>query len=71
MNGQYVAYTFYKVDPAQVFTKDGWYGTNDLVRMDEDGHLWFHARRGLARRFRARARRVVLEIRRYRGSRRR
>lgn len=37
---------FYKVDPAQVFTKDGWYPTNDLVRMEEDGHLYFHARRG-------------------------
>ena len=37
---------FYKVDPSQVFTRDGFYPTNDLVRMEEDGHLYFHARRG-------------------------
>ena len=37
---------FYKVDPATVFTPDGFYPTHDLVRMEEDGHLYFVARRG-------------------------
>ncbi|RYG98270.1 MAG: long-chain fatty acid--CoA ligase, partial [Alphaproteobacteria bacterium] len=37
---------FYKVDPSKVFTSDGFYGTNDLVRMEEDGNLYFVARRG-------------------------
>jgi acyl-CoA synthetase (AMP-forming)/AMP-acid ligase II len=37
---------FYKVDPRQVFTPDGYYPTNDIVRIEEDGYLMFEARRG-------------------------
>jgi len=37
---------FYKVDPRQVFTPDGFYPTGDLVRIEEDGHLFFEGRRG-------------------------
>lgn len=37
---------FYKVDPRQVFTADGFYPTGDIVRMEEDGHLFFEGRRG-------------------------
>jgi acyl-CoA synthetase (AMP-forming)/AMP-acid ligase II len=37
---------FYKVDPRQVFTPDGFYPTGDIVRIEEDGHLFFEARRG-------------------------
>ena len=37
---------FYKVDPRQVFTPDGFYPTSDLVRLDADGYLYFVARRG-------------------------
>jgi acyl-coenzyme A synthetase/AMP-(fatty) acid ligase len=36
---------FYKVDPRQVFTPDGFYPTGDVVRIEEDGHLFFEARR--------------------------
>lgn len=37
---------FYKVERRKVFTPDGFYPTNDLVRIDADGHLYFVARRG-------------------------
>src|SRR3984957_3068260 len=37
---------FYKVDPRQVFTPDGFYPTGDIVRIEEDGHLFFEGRRG-------------------------
>jgi acyl-CoA synthetase (AMP-forming)/AMP-acid ligase II len=37
---------FYKVEPRQVFTADGFYPTNDTVRIDEEGHLFFEGRRG-------------------------
>jgi acyl-CoA synthetase (AMP-forming)/AMP-acid ligase II len=37
---------FYKVHRDMVFTKDGFYPTGDLVRIDADGYLTFVARRG-------------------------
>jgi acyl-coenzyme A synthetase/AMP-(fatty) acid ligase len=37
---------FYKLDPGQVFTSDGFYPTGDIVRIEEDGHLFFESRRG-------------------------
>jgi len=37
---------FYKVPREQVFTHDGFYPTGDLVRVDQDGYLYFIARRG-------------------------
>lgn len=37
---------FYKVDPAKTFTADGFYPTNDLVRIDADGYLFYVARQG-------------------------
>lgn len=37
---------FYKVPRDQVFTPDGFYPTKDLVRIDEDGYLWFIGRTG-------------------------
>jgi acyl-CoA synthetase (AMP-forming)/AMP-acid ligase II len=37
---------FYKVDPRAVFTPDGFYPTNDLVRIDADGYLFFIGRTG-------------------------
>jgi acyl-CoA synthetase (AMP-forming)/AMP-acid ligase II len=37
---------FYKIDPHQVFTDDGFYPTGDIVRIEEDGHLFFEGRRG-------------------------
>lgn len=37
---------FYKVDRCKVFTRDGFYPTKDLVRIDADGYLFFIARRG-------------------------
>jgi acyl-CoA synthetase (AMP-forming)/AMP-acid ligase II len=37
---------FYKVDPAKTFTPDGFYPTNDLVRIDEDGYLFYVSRMG-------------------------
>ena len=36
---------FYKVPREKVFTEDGFYPTGDLVRIDEDGYLFFVARR--------------------------
>jgi acyl-CoA synthetase (AMP-forming)/AMP-acid ligase II len=36
----------YKVDRRKVFTPDGFYPTNDLVRIDADGYLYFIGRRG-------------------------
>ena len=37
---------FYKVDRRDVFTSDGFYPTNDLVRIDADGYLFFVGRTG-------------------------
>jgi acyl-CoA synthetase (AMP-forming)/AMP-acid ligase II len=37
---------FYKVPREQVFTPDGFYPTKDLVRVDDDGYLWFVGRIG-------------------------
>jgi len=37
---------FYKVDRRAVFTPDGFYPTNDLVRIDADGYLFFIGRTG-------------------------
>ncbi len=37
---------FYKMDKAKAFTPDGFYPTNDLVRIDADDHLFYVARRG-------------------------
>jgi acyl-CoA synthetase (AMP-forming)/AMP-acid ligase II len=37
---------FYKLDPREVFTPDGFYPTHDIVRIDEDDYLYFEARRG-------------------------
>lgn len=37
---------FYKLPREQVFTEDGFYPTGDLVRIDEDGYLFFVARTG-------------------------
>ena len=37
---------FYKVDRREVFTPDGFYPTNDLVRIDADGYLFFVGRTG-------------------------
>jgi acyl-CoA synthetase (AMP-forming)/AMP-acid ligase II len=37
---------FYKVDRRDVFTPDGFYPTNDLVRIDADGYLFFVGRTG-------------------------
>jgi acyl-CoA synthetase (AMP-forming)/AMP-acid ligase II len=37
---------FYKVDPRTVFTPDGFFGTQDLVRIDEDGYAFFVGRTG-------------------------
>jgi acyl-CoA synthetase (AMP-forming)/AMP-acid ligase II len=37
---------FYKTDARQVFTADGFYPTHDIVRIEEDGYLYFEARRG-------------------------
>jgi acyl-CoA synthetase (AMP-forming)/AMP-acid ligase II len=36
----------YKREREEVFTPDGFYPTGDLVRVDEDGYLYFVARRG-------------------------
>jgi acyl-CoA synthetase (AMP-forming)/AMP-acid ligase II len=36
----------YKVPREQVFTSDGFYPTGDLVRVDDEGYLYFIARRG-------------------------
>jgi acyl-coenzyme A synthetase/AMP-(fatty) acid ligase len=37
---------FYKVDRRTVFTPDGFYPTNDLVRIDADGYAFFVGRTG-------------------------
>jgi acyl-CoA synthetase (AMP-forming)/AMP-acid ligase II len=37
---------FYKVSRKDVFTRDGFYPTGDLARLDADGHLYFVGRRG-------------------------
>jgi acyl-CoA synthetase (AMP-forming)/AMP-acid ligase II len=37
---------FYKVDRKKVFTRDGFYPTGDLARLDADGYLYFVGRRG-------------------------
>ena len=37
---------FYKVDRKDVFTRDGFYPTGDLTRLDADGYIYFVARRG-------------------------
>lgn len=37
---------FYKTDPRDVFTPDGFYPTKDLVRLDADGYLTFVGRTG-------------------------
>ena len=37
---------FYKMDRKDVFTRDGFYPTGDLARLDADGHLYFVGRRG-------------------------
>ena len=37
---------FYKVDPREVFTPDGWYATNDRASFDADGFMYFHGRQG-------------------------
>ena len=37
---------FYKTDPREVFTADGYYATRDTVRILDDGHLFFEGRRG-------------------------
>jgi acyl-CoA synthetase (AMP-forming)/AMP-acid ligase II len=37
---------FYKADRRDVFTADGFYATNDLVRIDGDGYLFFVGRTG-------------------------
>ena len=36
----------YKVDRRKVFTRDGFYPTGDLARLDADGYLYFVGRRG-------------------------
>jgi acyl-CoA synthetase (AMP-forming)/AMP-acid ligase II len=37
---------FYKVDRKNVFTRDGFYPTGDLVRLDADGYIYFVGRCG-------------------------
>jgi acyl-CoA synthetase (AMP-forming)/AMP-acid ligase II len=37
---------FYKVDPRSVFTPDGFFPTQDLVRIDADGYAFFVGRIG-------------------------
>jgi acyl-CoA synthetase (AMP-forming)/AMP-acid ligase II len=37
---------FYKMEAADVFTPDGFYPTHDIARIEEDGNLYFQARRG-------------------------
>ncbi len=37
---------FYKMSRNQVFTRDGFYPTGDLARLDADGHIYFVGRRG-------------------------
>jgi acyl-CoA synthetase (AMP-forming)/AMP-acid ligase II len=37
---------FYKVNRKEVFTRDGFYATGDLARLDADGYIYFVGRRG-------------------------
>ena len=37
---------FYKVNRKDVFTRDGFYPTGDLARLDSDGYVYFVGRRG-------------------------
>ena len=37
---------FYKVNRKDVFTRDGYYPTGDLARLDADGYVYFVGRRG-------------------------
>jgi acyl-CoA synthetase (AMP-forming)/AMP-acid ligase II len=37
---------FYKVNRKDVFTRDGFYPTGDLARLDAEGHVYFAGRRG-------------------------
>jgi acyl-CoA synthetase (AMP-forming)/AMP-acid ligase II len=37
---------FYKVNRKDVFTRDGFYPTGDLARLDTEGHVYFAGRRG-------------------------
>ena len=37
---------FYKKSRDEVFTRDGFYPTGDLTRLDADGHIYFVGRRG-------------------------
>jgi acyl-CoA synthetase (AMP-forming)/AMP-acid ligase II len=37
---------FYKINREDVFTRDGFYATGDLARLDADGYLYFVGRRG-------------------------
>lgn len=37
---------YYKMDPDRVFTADGYFPTSDIVRIDEDGYLYFERRGG-------------------------
>jgi len=37
---------FYKVNRKEVFTRDGFYPTGDMARLDADGYIYFVGRRG-------------------------
>jgi acyl-CoA synthetase (AMP-forming)/AMP-acid ligase II len=37
---------FYKMSPKDIFTRDGFYPTGDLARLDADGYIYFAGRRG-------------------------
>ncbi|WP_281689570.1 class I adenylate-forming enzyme family protein [Pseudonocardia thermophila] len=36
---------YYKIEPHETFTRDGFFATGDLCTIDEDDHLYFHGRR--------------------------
>ena len=36
---------YYKKERDEVFTRDGWFATGDLCRLDADGYIYFHSRR--------------------------